>query len=196
MAILIGILNSLLVLLSLFLICLVLIQRGKGGGLAGAFGGVGGSSAFGTKAGDVFTRVTIIVAAVWFSLTLILNIVSNRRSTSAWGDEPSRTATKQLPDHALARGRPRQVDLAVDEAPDRSAPHDLPHGARERAGHPERAPALLHAGREDPLTTPIGADSPTTRVPDETRVAAWPPSPDAPRLPATILDFQARCPCS
>ena len=67
MGILIGILNSLLVLLSLFLICLVLIQRGKGGGLAGAFGGVGGSSAFGTKAGDVFTRVTIIMAAVWFS---------------------------------------------------------------------------------------------------------------------------------
>ena len=97
MAILTGILNSLLVLLSLFLICLVLIQRGKGGGLAGAFGGVGGSSAFGTKAGDVFTRVTIVVAAVWFSLTLILNVVSNRRSTSAWGDEPSRTVTKQLP---------------------------------------------------------------------------------------------------
>ena len=40
MAILSGILNSLLVLTSLFLICLVLIQRGKGGGLAGAFGGV------------------------------------------------------------------------------------------------------------------------------------------------------------
>lgn len=97
MAILTGILNSLLVLLSLFLICLVLIQRGKGGGLAGAFGGVGGSSAFGTKAGDVFTRVTIVVAAVWFALTLILNVVSNRRTTSAWGDEPSRTVTKQLP---------------------------------------------------------------------------------------------------
>ena len=58
MASLNGILNSLMVLISLFLICLILIQRGKGGGLAGAFGGVGGSSAFGTKAGDVFTKVT------------------------------------------------------------------------------------------------------------------------------------------
>ncbi|RLS51073.1 MAG: preprotein translocase subunit SecG, partial [Planctomycetota bacterium] len=44
-----------LVLSSLFLILLVLIQRGRGGGLAGAFGGAGGQSAFGTKAGDVFT---------------------------------------------------------------------------------------------------------------------------------------------
>ena len=39
-----------------FLIVLVLIQRGKGGGLAGAFGGMGGQSAFGTKAGDLFKR--------------------------------------------------------------------------------------------------------------------------------------------
>ena len=48
-----DIFNTLIVLVSLFLICLILIQRGKGGGLAGAFGGVGGSSAFGTKAGDI-----------------------------------------------------------------------------------------------------------------------------------------------
>ena len=65
MHILNGILNSLLILTSLFLICLVLIQRGKGGGLAGAFGGMGGSSAFGTKAGDIFTRVTMVTALIW-----------------------------------------------------------------------------------------------------------------------------------
>ena len=49
---------------SLFLILLVLIQRGRGGGLAGALGGMGGQSAFGTKAGDLFTRITIGVAAL------------------------------------------------------------------------------------------------------------------------------------
>jgi preprotein translocase subunit SecG len=58
----------LLVLSSLFLILLVLIQQGRGGGLAGAFGGMGGQSAFGTKAGDLFTRITIVVAAVWILL--------------------------------------------------------------------------------------------------------------------------------
>src|SRR3954454_1555735 len=91
-----AIFNTLIILTSLFLICLILIQRGKGGGLAGAFGGVGGSSAFGTKAGDVFTRVTIIVAGAWFALTLMLVVLSNRRGTSAWGDEPSRSATRQI----------------------------------------------------------------------------------------------------
>ncbi|MGW8257657.1 MAG: preprotein translocase subunit SecG [Thermoguttaceae bacterium] len=61
----------LLIFTAFFLIVLVLVQRGKGGGLAGAFGGLGGQSAFGTKAGDLFTRITIGVAAVWIVLCII-----------------------------------------------------------------------------------------------------------------------------
>jgi len=56
---------------ALFLILLVLIQRGKGGGLAGALGGMGGQSAFGTKAGDTFTKITISAAAFWIVLCLL-----------------------------------------------------------------------------------------------------------------------------
>jgi preprotein translocase subunit SecG len=51
--------------LSLFLIMLILVQRGKGGGLTGALGGPGGQSAFGSKAGDTFTVITVVVASVW-----------------------------------------------------------------------------------------------------------------------------------
>lgn len=51
--------------MAVFLILLVLVQRGRGGGLSGAFGGVGGSSAFGAKAGDVFTKITIVSASIW-----------------------------------------------------------------------------------------------------------------------------------
>ena len=142
MAILTGILNSLLVLLSLFLICLVLIQRGKGGGLAGAFGGVGGSSAFGTKAGDVFTKVTIIVAAVWFSLTLVLNIVSNRRSASAWGDEPSRTVTRELPATTSPAGAPKGSTPPLTK-PSPISTHDSP-----------AAPVSVPAIPSDPLPSP------------------------------------------
>jgi preprotein translocase subunit SecG len=64
-------LNWLELLGGIFLIFLVLIQRGKGGGLAGAFGGAGGSSAFGSRAGDLFTRVTIVVAAIWLLLIMV-----------------------------------------------------------------------------------------------------------------------------
>lgn len=59
-----------LFLTSIFMILLVLVQRGKGGGLAGAFGGMGGQSAFGTKAGDLFTRITIGAAIFWIILCL------------------------------------------------------------------------------------------------------------------------------
>ena len=63
-------LGTLLLVTAIFLIVLVLIQRGKGGGLAGAFGGMGGQSAFGTKAGDLFTKITIGAAAFWILLCI------------------------------------------------------------------------------------------------------------------------------
>ena len=63
-----------LVLLSVavFLIVLILIQRGKGGGLTGALGGSPGTGPFGARAGDQFTRLTIYVFIVWLFLTMFL----------------------------------------------------------------------------------------------------------------------------
>lgn len=55
---------------SVFLILLILVQRGRGGGLTGALGGMGGQSAFGTKAGDVFTKITVGAAVVWILLCI------------------------------------------------------------------------------------------------------------------------------
>lgn len=54
--------------LSVFLILLILVQRGRGGGLTGALGGPGGQSAFGTKAGDMFTKITSVTALIWIFL--------------------------------------------------------------------------------------------------------------------------------
>lgn len=66
-------LNTFVLLTGLFMILIVLIQRGKGGGLAGAFGGAGGSSPFGSRAGDAFTKFTLILAAVW-ALAIIVEV--------------------------------------------------------------------------------------------------------------------------
>ncbi len=65
-------LTVLLLLTSVFMILLVLVQRGRGGGLAGAFGGMGGQSAFGTRAGDVFTKITVVVAIIFILLASLL----------------------------------------------------------------------------------------------------------------------------
>ena len=54
-----------LFLLSVFIIAIILLQRGKGGGLTGALGGLGGQSAFGVKAGDIFTRITAVAVLIW-----------------------------------------------------------------------------------------------------------------------------------
>jgi preprotein translocase subunit SecG len=105
-AILTGILNSLVILTSFFLICLVLIQRGRGGGLAGAFGGVGGSSAFGTKAGDIFTRITIGVATGWIIMNLVLVVLYNRGAQSAWGTDSSVSTSRELPGKSKSKASP------------------------------------------------------------------------------------------
>ena len=64
-------LNFVVVVLSLLMMLIILIQRGKGGGLAGAFGGAGGSSPFGSRAADAFVKVTLYLAAVWVLFIMI-----------------------------------------------------------------------------------------------------------------------------
>jgi preprotein translocase subunit SecG len=64
-------LNAIIIALGILLVLTILIQRGKGGGLIGAFGGAGGSSPFGSKAGDTFTRITITMAGIWVLLIMI-----------------------------------------------------------------------------------------------------------------------------
>lgn len=71
-------LMTLLMLTGLFLIGLILLQRGRGGGLVGALGGRGGDSAFGPRAGDVFTKITIAVFFVWVFLSAGSVVALNR----------------------------------------------------------------------------------------------------------------------
>lgn len=69
---LLALLNVAIIIAGVFMILLILIQRGKGGGLAGAFGAAGGSSAFGSRAGDQFTKITLITALIWVLLIMLL----------------------------------------------------------------------------------------------------------------------------
>lgn len=73
---------------ALFLIMLVLVQRGRGGGLAGALGGMGGQSAFGAKAGDTFTKITIYVSTFWILLCMVAVVVMNRQHGQLGPAEP------------------------------------------------------------------------------------------------------------
>lgn len=65
------VLNLIVIGLGLILMLIVLVQRGKGGGLAGAFGGAGGSSPFGSRAADQFVKITLWFAGVWVLVIMI-----------------------------------------------------------------------------------------------------------------------------
>ena len=67
----VHLLNLVVIVLGLLLMLIVLIQRGKGGGLAGAFGGAGGSSPFGSRAADQFVKITLWLAGVWVLVIMI-----------------------------------------------------------------------------------------------------------------------------
>ena len=55
------------------LILVVLIQKGKGGGLSGAFAGGMASGILGSKTGDVLTWITIGVASFFIVVALVLD---------------------------------------------------------------------------------------------------------------------------
>lgn len=55
-----------------FMILVILIQKPRGGGLSGAFGGAGGSAqaAFGAKTGDVLTWFTVFCFSAFLCLAI------------------------------------------------------------------------------------------------------------------------------
>jgi len=87
------------ILICLFLILVVLIQKGRGGGLASAFGGSGGNTAFGAKTGDVLTWVTSVVFGVFLLLAIALNLMADAHNRAiAWPAPPVESEIPPLSD--------------------------------------------------------------------------------------------------
>jgi len=68
-----NVLAAIFVIGSVVLILVVLIQKGKGGGLSGAFAGGMASGILGSKTGDVLTWITISVASLFIIVALVLD---------------------------------------------------------------------------------------------------------------------------
>ena len=54
------------------LILIILIQKGRGGGLSAAFGGGAASGILGSKTGDFLTWVTIVLVSVFLGLAVVM----------------------------------------------------------------------------------------------------------------------------
>ena len=105
------------VLVCLFMILVILIQRPKGGGLAGAFGGVGGAqqTAFGAKVGDVLTWVTVgfFVTFLFLAMGLTWKIKA---------EEESRTDNTTATSQTEGAGGSDRTPSPVTDVPDAQTP--------------------------------------------------------------------------
>jgi preprotein translocase subunit SecG len=117
-----------LALLGVFLMIVILLQRGRGGGLAGAFGGMGGQSAFGTKAGDVFTRITIVIAILWVIVaggSGFLLRAAAEQAGSQFGEGSTSSATP-IEDPPVPEGKPAASDVPQPPKPPAGSTSESP----------------------------------------------------------------------
>ena len=164
-------LMTLLMFAGLFLIGLILLQRGRGGGLAGAFGGMGGQSAFGTKAGDVFTKITIGVASAWILLcagSVVALHNSSAQLATGFADPAvikaeEEARQKMLEKAGAEQGKPGadDADLVLPEEPAKNQPVDP--AASKPAPEAENKPAEAEKKSDEAVKTPVEAE----KKPDE-----------------------------
>ena len=190
--------GPLLFVLSLFMILLILVQRGKGGGLTGALGGPGGQSVFGSKAGDLFTRITVVVAAVWIFLLAFAVYWYNEDSLSSalGGIEDASTVNIGAGDADATPAAPTVGEANVgdlgsgemmSETPDSATGTDATAPAAETPATATETPAadvpaateMVDKPAETPPVTPTDAPSgipPETPAPGSESV----PTPEVP----------------
>jgi preprotein translocase subunit SecG len=157
-----GLLTLALILICGLLMLVILIQKGRGGGLSGAFGGGGGgSTAFGTKTGDVFTWITIALA----SMLLLLTIVANH----AFDPTGSRTVAA-VP--AVPTGVPTGVRGTTESGEDIGF-GELPDAGLVGGGLDEDS----DAGSADPAETPPAGGGGTEAPPPQDHPVTPPATP-------------------
>lgn len=90
------------------LIAIILLQKSKDEGLGLAFGTAVGETLFGSRAGNVLTRLTIILAAVFMVNTLLFGAVVARSTprslVEALPDDQARPASQPVEPAALPVG--------------------------------------------------------------------------------------------
>jgi len=129
------------------LILVVLMQSGKGGGLAGAFGG-GGTSLFGGRgAGNFLTKATMTFGAIYFATSLSLALLSTQpgpglgrsliqEEAKRSGGEQPQPAARITPQTAPAN----QPQTPPPGAPQGGSPNTPQTTPQAKPGAPAKAP--------------------------------------------------------
>jgi preprotein translocase subunit SecG len=104
------------------LILIILIQKGRGGGLSGAFGGAMASGILGSKTGDFLTWVTIVLAGVFLTIAVVMARFY-RPDVSEFGeDAPARQQLPAPPEQPSTSAGMGQTTSDVDTPADVNSP--------------------------------------------------------------------------
>lgn len=141
--ILMNLVAVLFVLVSVVMILLILIQKGRGGGLSAAFGGGMASGLLGSKTGDFLTWATIGVVAVFLVLAVLLARFYRPASGEFAGAAP-RAAQPAQPSGRTPQ--PATQAPATELPADATAPQSQPPAAPGAATTPAPAPEANSAG--------------------------------------------------
>lgn len=111
MNLLIGIFTFLLVLVSIFLVLVVLMQKAKSDGAVAALGSSGMESTFGAETGNVLTKATINAAILFFVLSFglyLAHVYQAKNRGAADATLPTVTAPAAATEPAPATPAPTQ----------------------------------------------------------------------------------------
>jgi preprotein translocase subunit SecG len=128
-----GLLLALHIIVCFALVLVVLLQSGKGGGLAGgAFGGTAQTVFGGRGATDVLTRATMVLGGAFFLTSLVLSLMSSGT---------------QVSDRSLMQEEAqRALPTAPQQAPPAGTQPQPPAGQQAPPGGTPQAPATPPPG--------------------------------------------------
>ena len=152
------------------LIVIVLLQKGKGTGFAGAFGiGAGSDTVFGPRGGKSLpARMTYGMATAFMVCAVLMSLVSGRVST---GDAPDKVEDARSFFEDLGEGQAPYDDV-LDDLGTAVAPTPFPEAAADAPmDAPPEEPAAATPAAATPITAPAGTVTVTPVEPAPADVA-------------------------
>jgi preprotein translocase subunit SecG len=118
------------VVVSISLVVLVLIQRGKGADIGAAFGSGASQTVFGSRgSGSFLSRATAVLATVFFVTSLSLAYLT--------GHHERRQSVTQVPASTVPKSAPAQDGAPAKSAAPSDVPSDVPAAPSENNTKPK-----------------------------------------------------------
>jgi protein translocase SecG subunit len=158
--------TALSIVVSTGLVLIILVQRPAGGGLAGAFGGAGGSGSdtvFGGRVGDALTWMTVVGFAIYLGVAITLNLIPSVPPPASADPTPASTSTTTpapapvAPAPAPITTTPAPAPVVPAPAPVTTTPAPAPVVPAPAPVAPAPAPVAPDAGGAGDTPTEDGA---------------------------------------